>query len=518
MDLGPGTLIGGRYRLEHLLGKGGMGEVWAAKHQVTRRDVALKFLTGEHGTMPQMRRRFLREARAAAAVAHPNVIHIHDVFELEDETPVMVMDLLSGEALSDKLARSGALTVEETAQIMGPVVSAVGTAHALGIVHRDLKPENIFLARSGEGEVEVKVLDFGIAKLAHAIELDQTGAVTGTGAVLGTPYYMALEQAYGEKDIDHRADIWSLGVVLYECLAGRRPIEGDNFGQIVKFLNHGTIPPLGEVAPHVPADLAQLVARMLERAREDRPQDLREVLAVLRRYTASIARTFGAPQAPQRSGVHEALDVAAPTARASSRASSSMVSGEVPTIEVITSNPPESKPAHLRVSTGKRASPADVTLAEGGSALAAPAPPPAREGTRRPALIAGAGVVAGIALTAGVVLTFSRGPRAVATPSAQPVAASAVAPAITAPPSAEPPKATAQPVATSASAAPTASVTAEPSSEPAPSTAVKEPRAPKSAPVATARPSVSSAASAQPVAPVAPTPQPKGGLVDEPPF
>src|SRR6185437_5247526 len=149
MDLSAGSVIGGRYRLDRLLGRGGMGEVWAATHSVTLREVALKFLKVEEGTLPVMRRRFLREARAAAAVKHPNVIAVHDVFELDDETPVMVMDMLSGEPLSERLVHEGALSMAETVRIMVQVVSAVGSAHEAGIIHRDLKPENIFLVRSG---------------------------------------------------------------------------------------------------------------------------------------------------------------------------------------------------------------------------------------------------------------------------------------------------------------------------------------------------------------------------------
>jgi len=532
MELGPGTMIGGRYRLEHLLGRGGMGEVWAAQHQVTRRGVALKFLNVDHGAMPQMRRRFLREARAASAVAHPNVIQIQDVFELDDETPVMVMDLLTGEALGDKLARQGALTVDETAQIMAPVVSALGTAHALGIVHRDLKPENIFLARSADGEsrIEVKVLDFGIAKLAHAVELDQTGAVTGTGAVLGTPYYMALEQAYGEKDIDHRADIWSLGVVLYECLAGRRPIEGDNFGQIIKFLTHGTIPPLTEVAPHVPADISQLVARMLERAREDRPQDLREVLTVLRRYTGSIARMFGAPKPPQTSGVHEAPEGpnprhSAPALRGFGSTGRARVDAEMATVEVISTDHPHKseRSSSPRIPTGKKVSPGAVTLAESGSVLAAPAPSSPRAEARRPALIAAAGAVVGMALTAAAVLTLARGPLVVRASGAASVRAPASTAALPVVQHDKPPL-TAAPVAFATAVAPAAQPSVAPaeptqaaSADPAPS-ASTAPKAPKTGAHPWTKAVASSVSTAKPAASAAPTKQPKGGLVDEPPF
>ncbi|MFT3764611.1 MAG: protein kinase [Minicystis sp.] len=520
MELGPGTLIGGRYRLERLLGRGGMGEVWAAKHTVTRRDVALKFLNVDGSVMPQMRRRFMREARAATAVSHPNVIQIHDLFELENETPVMVMDLLAGEPLGDKLAREGSLSVEDTARILLPVVSAVGSAHALGIVHRDLKPENIFLVRSAEGESEVKVLDFGIAKLGSSMELGQTGAVTGTGAVLGTPYYMALEQAYGEKDIDHRADIWSLGVVMYECLAGRRPIEGDNFGQIVKFLTHGTIPPLAEIAPRVPVDLDQLVARMLQRAREDRPQDLREVLTVLRRYTGATVRTFGGPRAPEISGLHDVSEIApieprhdAPTVRGIGVAAPRAVDPDMATIEVVSAERPKEAISQQPISTGKnKAPPVDVTLAESGTSVPAAAPPPA---SRRTALIAAAGAIVGIVVTAGVVLALTpgRGREVPANGTAR-VPATSV-----------PEVSKVEREAVVATAVPVPTTTAVATVEPAPSGVASSEPVPvasgvkvKPGPLGSSKPAASSVASAQPAASSATPSKPKGGLVDEPPF
>src|SRR5882724_5232926 len=184
-----GMVVAKRYRLDRLLGEGGMGVVWAATHTVTRRSVAMKFLRGETRGMSQdLRQRFLREARAASAVRHPNVVTITDVFELDDETPVMVMDLLVGETLGQKLARETKLTLEQTAAILLPVVSAVGTAHALGIIHRDLKPDNIFIVEGTPPGGAVRVLDFGIAKVIELEgEGESTGLITDTGAILGTP-------------------------------------------------------------------------------------------------------------------------------------------------------------------------------------------------------------------------------------------------------------------------------------------------------------------------------------------
>ena len=293
-SLATGAVVAGRFRLERPLGEGGMGVVWAAQHLVTRKPVALKFLkTDGHGTVVT-RQRFLREARAASAVRHPSVVQVHDVLELEDGSPVMVMDLLEGETLTAKLERERPLPLGEVARVMVPVCAAVGAAHALGIVHRDLKPDNIFLAREHDGTV-VKVLDFGIAKLT-ATEGDaaQTGPATNTGTFLGTPFYMAPEQLFAERDVDFRADLWALGVILYEALAGERP-TGDNLGQILKTIAKGGIVPLEERAPSVPAPVLQLVARLLEHERDRRPAGLREVIDVLSQYTSAVAAPFEAP-------------------------------------------------------------------------------------------------------------------------------------------------------------------------------------------------------------------------------
>jgi serine/threonine protein kinase len=285
-----------------------MGTVWAATHTVTRRSVAIKFLRGPAHQRADLRRRFLREARAAAAVEHPNVVDVRDVFELDDETPVMVMDLLHGETLGQRILRRQQLDVTETASLLLPAVSAIGTAHERGIVHRDVKPDNIFLAKADRGEV-VKVLDFGIAKLTLQ---DGEPGVTETGSTLGTPCYMAPEQAAAEKDLDHRVDVWALGVILYECLSGARPIEGDSIGQVVMHLMSTGITPLERLVPDLPSDLTALVGRMLARERARRPNDLREVAEVLARHTSVRAPEFAAPGAslPTGDGAEDSLEPA----------------------------------------------------------------------------------------------------------------------------------------------------------------------------------------------------------------
>ncbi len=280
--LAEGLLIAGRYRLDHVLGEGGMGEVWAATHAITRRRVAMKFVKASASMRPEMRQRFLREARASSLVQHPGVVEVLDVFELDGGVPVMVMDLLVGETLGAKLAREKALPAGQAVALLLPAIEAIEAAHRMGIVHRDLKPDNIFLKKEETGDVTVKVLDFGIAKLtAKEGDAADTGALTGTGSLVGTPWYMAPEQCYGEKDIDHRADVWALGVILYECLAGLRPVEGSNVGQLVKAMLHDGIMPIEKRVPGLPPELSHLIGRMLSPARVDRPQSLAQVRETL---------------------------------------------------------------------------------------------------------------------------------------------------------------------------------------------------------------------------------------------
>jgi eukaryotic-like serine/threonine-protein kinase len=294
--LAAGTCLSGRFRLDGCIGEGGMGVVWAATNTNTLRRVALKFLKPEGAGDRRVRRRFLREARAASAVSHPNVVEILDVLELDDGAPAMVMELLEGESLARRLRRQGRFDVAETASIMLPAMAGVGAAHAVGIVHRDLKPDNIFLAHAADGAQVVKVLDFGIAKVSvldH--EAEHTEALTGTGAVLGTPYYMSPEQVFADPVVDYRSDIWALGVILYQCLTGTRPTQAENVGQIMKIIMSGSIVPLEKVRPELPNELTTIIGRMLSSDRSARPQSLKEVCAVLRDHSDVNVATFGDP-------------------------------------------------------------------------------------------------------------------------------------------------------------------------------------------------------------------------------
>jgi serine/threonine-protein kinase len=295
VSLAAGVVLGDRYRLVALLGEGGMSQVWEATQLVTGRAVAVKLLRASLNARPGMRKRILREARAASSVRHPNVVDVFDVFELADGTPVLVMALLQGLPLTISLAVGGPLSFPAVADLLLPVVSAVGTAHTRGVVHRDLKPDNIFIAEESGASV-VKVLDFGVAKLLDAEEEEQGSGVTATGVMVGTPGYMSPEQAFAEKDVDCRADVWAIGAIVYEALAGVRPVEGANVGQMIKSLMVDGVRPLRLRRPDLPGEATQLVDRMLTYERAERMGDLREAYAVLARHARVSAPPFGPPR------------------------------------------------------------------------------------------------------------------------------------------------------------------------------------------------------------------------------
>ncbi|NUO49066.1 MAG: protein kinase [Polyangiaceae bacterium] len=270
--LQTGQTIAGRYVLDAVLGSGGMGEVWSARDTSEDRRVAIKFIKGD-ALGVDGKRRMLREARASRSVDDPGIVPVFDVIESDAGEPALVMELLEGESLAMK---SRPMTAELAMSLLSPVARALAAAHAAGIVHRDVKPENIFVTRSGD----VKIVDFGIAK---RLQLDADTAAslgTQTGAILGTPQYMSPEQAFGEKDVDHRTDVWSLGVVFFQMLTGSLPIKADNLGQILRLLVSGTMPRVRDAAATVDPELASLVDRMLRQEREERPS-MAEVVSAL---------------------------------------------------------------------------------------------------------------------------------------------------------------------------------------------------------------------------------------------
>ena len=257
-----GTLLRDTYRIERVLGEGGMGVVFVAHHERLGTDVAIKFLQPELARDESTLRRFFAEARAAARLEHPNVIRVHDV-DTDEGVPFMVMELLRGESLATRLRREGKLSVEDSVVIAAPILTALEVSHRAGIVHRDIKPDNIFLANEA-GATVPKLLDFGIAKLRDG------DSQTATGVAIGTPAYMAPEQAAGRPSaIGPWTDVWSVAVVLYECIAGRMHYEVEPGGGMMAWLTRlATEPPrpLRVAAPDAPEAIADAIDAALQLA------------------------------------------------------------------------------------------------------------------------------------------------------------------------------------------------------------------------------------------------------------
>jgi len=273
-----GTVVAGRYRLTALLGEGGMGAVYAAVHEWTSRPVALKFSSPSLAQDEEATHRFLQEARAAARLDHPNVVDVLDMGRSEDGAVFLVLEQLDGEDLERHLTRAGRLSVEDSLELLLPVMDALAEAHALGIVHRDIKPSNIFLAHQ-RGAMVAKVLDFGIARMRG----NAASVQTQSGKLLGTPYYMAPEQVKAEQNVDAAADIWAIGVVLYRCLSGRLPVSGGNSAEVMMSVVTKPRPKLSSVAPDVPPALAHSVDIALERDPLDRHSSMGAFASALRR-------------------------------------------------------------------------------------------------------------------------------------------------------------------------------------------------------------------------------------------
>lgn len=227
LNLREAQLIAGKYRLLRPLAKGGMGSVWIAKHIALNVPVAVKFMDPRYVDLDDLRARFEREALAAAQLRIPNVVQIYD-YGVEMDMPYIVMEFLHGEDLGARLAREGRLSVHDAVVILSQICKALRRAHDEGIVHRDLKPANVFLVVQDD-ELLVKVLDFGIAKVLRS---DSAEDATKTGEVIGSPAYMSPEQVRGIKEIDHRTDLWSLGVIAYRVLTGELPFPGSNTGDM----------------------------------------------------------------------------------------------------------------------------------------------------------------------------------------------------------------------------------------------------------------------------------------------
>ncbi len=257
----------GKYRIEAELSSGGMGAVYRARHEIIDRAVAVKVLRPELSGDPELVTRFVNEAKAASAIDHPGIIDVLDFGYTDDGEAYLVMELLEGESLAQRVTRRRRLPAAEAVAITRSIASALGAAHAKGIFHRDLKPDNVFLVLDPDVGERAKVLDFGVAKLVDAA--NQT-LHTQTGALMGTPLYMAPEQARAASTIDERADLYSLGCILYELLVGEPPFHGAGAGEIITMQMFETPePPSARVDGITPA-LERVVLRLLEKAPADR--------------------------------------------------------------------------------------------------------------------------------------------------------------------------------------------------------------------------------------------------------
>jgi serine/threonine protein kinase len=287
-EIAAGQLLAGKYLVERVIGRGGMGAVVAALHPQLNERVAIKVLS--HVSEDAIGR-FRREARVAARIRSEYVAHVMDMGELESGAPYIVMEYLEGEDLSAFLKRNGRLTVDEAIDFVLQACVALADAHLLGVVHRDLKPANLFCTRRSDGRRVIKVLDFGISKLIDATrpaDLDGT-PITLTATTMGTPLYMSPEQMRSAKAVDVRTDIWALGIVLFELLAGEPPFRGESFADVAVKVASDPLPALSSYRSDLPRGLEGVVRRCLEKDRERRFANIAELAHALASFAPKRA-------------------------------------------------------------------------------------------------------------------------------------------------------------------------------------------------------------------------------------
>ena len=428
-----GTVLDGQYQIEKMLGKGGMGAVYQARHILLGDKVAIKILPPEVRTNAEWLRRFRREGQAARRFRHPNSVTVYDLRTSADGTVYMVMEFVEGHTLGEEMKRRGALAPSQAFALLEPIMSVLNTAHAMGVVHRDLKPDNIMIGKSSTGEPVVKLLDLGIAKMREIAGADGGGttALTIAGQVLGTPHYMSPEQwgelpRDGDSEIDGRADIYSLGLVFYEMIVGRRPYSGVTLHELRREHISVVPPPLHETVAGVSRAFSETITLATAKDRADRPatagdlaEKLRSALTAppmenldrtvpdLPHFQESRAETSSVPGAQSTKS-----DVNAPTVITVDSAATSPIlpsaPGESPGVRPTSggSAVPAERPRVEKASPSRSAEPVDlsssVTIPQtpapessnlrseiAGAQLARqpaqPAPQPARQPARQPA-------------------------------------------------------------------------------------------------------------------------------------
>ena len=277
-EISSGTMLDDRYRIDELLSVGGMGAVYAGTHVLLHKRVAIKVLRSELPHAHLMVDRFHREAIAASAIGHENIVEVTDMGLLPSGIAYLVMELLDGQSLRDVMRAEAPMAIERACRICCEILSGVGAAHQAGIVHRDLKPDNIFLARKGKREI-IKILDFGVSLLKRPNVPDTR--LTSTGVIVGTPRYMSPEQAKGEQNLSGAVDIYAAGVVLYEMLTGQLPYFGENYNVIVHEIMGGKWMPLESRRPDAPREVCAVVRRAMSLAPGDRYPTAEDMVAAL---------------------------------------------------------------------------------------------------------------------------------------------------------------------------------------------------------------------------------------------
>jgi eukaryotic-like serine/threonine-protein kinase len=285
-----GDILAGKYRVERILGLGGMGVVVAAQHLKLDERVAIKLLVPEAFLDPEALVRFDREARAAVKIKSEHVARVTDVGTLENGAPYMVMEYLEGEDMAASLRRTGPLPVERTVELVLQACEAIGEAHGLGIIHRDLKPSNLFYARRSDDRWTIKVLDFGISKVTSLALTTRAMEMTKAGAMIGSPLYMSPEQMQSPRSVDARTDIWGIGIVLYELLVGDVPFRGETVPEVCLNVATQPTPALRRFRPDAPPGLENVISKCLQKDRNKRFSNVGELALALAPFGSGRAR------------------------------------------------------------------------------------------------------------------------------------------------------------------------------------------------------------------------------------
>jgi serine/threonine-protein kinase len=366
-----GSVVNGKYRLVRLLGDGGMGSVYEAQHLVLGTRVAIKMLHPELARRTGLVERFLQEARVAAQIRSPHVVHVSDVDRTPDGHAYIVMELLEGEPLSAVLDRLRKLPVTTACEYTLQILAALEAAHALGVIHRDLKPENVFVTFAG-GRPVLKLIDFGIAK-ARRTDPQQRN-LTVAGVVMGTAEYMAPEQARSADKVDARSDLYAVGVMLYEMVAGTRPVNGEDARVIALKVERGEVIPLVKAAPEVPRELAGLVHRAMAARPELRFATATEMRLALERVKQPQAAAQ--PPVPEMTATGTLKNVSAnQVLGAASTAPAQGRPATVPVPMVPAQTPPGTEPSSEPAVHTERAPPIATALAPPVYAAMGPAAP-----------------------------------------------------------------------------------------------------------------------------------------------